>query len=193
MAVCGTAHYTEKTQRLQWFRKRSTLQFHYSAHNCALIKNLNFVLGTYRARATTALGANVLFLHPPPIPAAERTALDAAGGPHPNPAPALRERGEAGWWTRYRRQTLAQNRHCYARLPPSSLRGEEEGGQGKGEGRQVFSAAPTLQPLQPGHHTVRQRDAPISRQHRSGRLRRTPIRQWNGHRMCLMAAMRGGQ
>jgi len=29
-------HYTEKTQRLQGFRKRSTLQFHYSAHHCAL-------------------------------------------------------------------------------------------------------------------------------------------------------------
>ena len=78
-------------------------------------------------------GANVLFRHPPPIPAAERAALDDAGGPHPQPLSRAAGEGGVGWWTRYCRQKLAQSRYCYARLPPSSLRGvgEQKGARGK--------------------------------------------------------------
>jgi|GEM_PF-4822625 len=43
------------------------------------------------------------------------------------------------------------------RPPPSSPRGGEEGGWGEGEGRRSYSAAPTLQPLQPCFSASRRR------------------------------------
>jgi hypothetical protein len=76
-------------------------------------------------------GANVLFLDPFPLPSGQRLTLTVTG------------------WV--------SDVHPAPHMLPSSPRVEEEGGKGKGESGQAYSAAPTLTPSQPYSSPSRRR------------------------------------